>query len=153
VHPLQLNTNIPHFEDKNSYLHKPDFTEAIMINEKCRVLIVEDEIIIALDIRRTLVSLGYDALEPVASGELAIEVVTEQMPDIILMDINLKGKLNGVQTAEIIVSISPVPIIFLSAINNLPDFSPSPKLKIAGYLNKPFDEKHLSDIIKQALSV
>jgi CheY-like chemotaxis protein len=119
---------------------------------KARVLIVEDENIIALDIKRTLIKLGYEPLGSVPSGERAIEAATEEHPDVILMDINLKGKLNGVQAAEIILSSNDIPIVFLSALNNIQNFSPSGNIKTAGHLVKPFEEQELFETINKALA-
>src|SRR5665647_1618669 len=80
------------------------------------ILIVEDDSLIALYLQELLQNAGYNVPDPVASGEEAIEHVrTCPLPDLILMDITLDGKLNGIETARQIEKISDIPIIFLSA--------------------------------------
>jgi len=80
------------------------------------ILIVEDDSLIALHVQELLQNAGYDVPDPVASGEEAIEYVrTSPLPDLILMDITLDGKLNGIETARQIEKISDIPVIYLSA--------------------------------------
>jgi CheY-like chemotaxis protein len=81
----------------------------------CRVFIVEDEAIVADDIAQTLKSLGYRIAGTAHSGEIAIEKICEITPDIVLMDIHLSGRIDGIQTAGEIHQRCDVPIIYLTA--------------------------------------
>ncbi|MFO7444766.1 MAG: response regulator [Ignavibacteriaceae bacterium] len=116
---------------------------------KTRILIVEDENIIALDIRRTLIKLGYEPIATLSTGEMAIEVAKKEKPDLILMDINLKGHLNGVEAAEIIISENKIPVIFLSALDNVKNFPAAQMVNASGHLLKPFEECELKQMLNK----
>jgi len=119
--------------------------------DKSRILVVEDEALIAASLARTLSSLGYTVPEPVSTGEGAISVVTFNPPDLVLMDIELIGPLNGIETAEKIHAIAPVPVVYLTA------FTDDQRLKQArltqpyGYLVKPVQTRELHATIQMAL--
>ncbi len=116
-----------------------------------QILIVEDEKIIANDIKYSLQSLGYGVSAIVPSGEKAIESVARTHPDLVLMDIQLKGQLDGVATAEQIRTRFDVPVIYLTA---YADESTLQRAKITepfGYLLKPFEERELHTTIEIAL--
>jgi CheY-like chemotaxis protein len=89
------------------------FVKKVM--DKKSIMIVEDEGIIALDIKRRLEALGYSVTTVVDSGERAIEEVLKHMPDLILMDIVLKGKINGVEASLSIREFSEVPVIYITS--------------------------------------
>lgn len=117
-----------------------------------RVLIVEDENIIALELEWQLKSLGYQVAGIISRGEDAVERAAELKPDLLLMDISLKGELDGYQTAEIIQAKYPIPVIYLSA------FFDDKTLKKAAsngrksiYLKKPFSEYELKKAIDHCL--
>src|ERR1700722_4036381 len=78
------------------------------------VLIVEDEAIIAMDIRRLLIQTGFGVAGRAQSGAQALREIERERPDIVLMDIHLKGDMDGVQTAEIIRSRYGLPVIYLT---------------------------------------
>ena len=84
---------------------------------KCTILVVEDEALIAASLVNTLSSLGYTVHEPVATGEYAIRAVKTGQPDLVLMDIELIGKMNGIVAAEKIRAIADIPIVYLSLIH------------------------------------
>ena len=116
-----------------------------------KILIVEDESIVALELKSRLTDLGYSICGIVASGNEAIRLTNEQKPNIILMDINIKGSLDGVETAEKIKGIYDIPIIFLTA---FADSSTLERAKITqpyGYIIKPFEERELHTSIEIAL--
>lgn len=117
-----------------------------------KILIVEDENIVALDLRHTLVKLGYKVTSIVNSGEQAIQKVKEEKPNIVLMDIMLKGFLTGVQAAEIIFEEFQTPIIFISAYPSDKTLVGS-NIKPYGYLSKPINEYKLFEAIEGNLSV
>ena len=82
------------------------------------VIVVEDEGIVALDIKDQLKNLGFNVLYLISSGEKAVTKVCEDHPDLILMDITLKGKMDGIEAAQEILEIVKIPIIFLTANTN-----------------------------------
>jgi CheY-like chemotaxis protein len=79
------------------------------------ILIVEDERIVARDIEKRLKKLGYQVIGSVASGEEALRQAQLTLPDLVLMDIQLKGQLDGIQTAEHIHTDLDIPVVFLTA--------------------------------------
>ncbi len=114
------------------------------------ILVVEDEFLVAADIEESLLSLGYTVQNTVASGKDAIEEVEKQLPDLILMDIILKGDMTGIEAATIIGQKHDVPVIFLTA---NADVATIEKAKISlpyGYIIKPFSEKDLQTNIEIA---
>ncbi|OEU60867.1 MAG: hypothetical protein BA870_09755 [Desulfuromonadales bacterium C00003094] len=82
--------------------------------QKTRVLLVEDEAITALAMNMALKNMGYATCEPVATGLKALERLPLDKPDVILMDINLTGNMDGIETAHRIRTLGPTPIIFIS---------------------------------------
>lgn len=118
---------------------------------KTNVLVVEDESIVSKDIQHSLKKLGYNVVGSSATGEKAIELARQENPDIILMDIMLKGEMNGIETADIIRQEMRIPIIFLTA---YADESTLTKAKITepyGYIIKPFKEIDLHTSIEMAI--
>ncbi len=114
------------------------------------ILIVEDEFLVAADIEESLISLGYTVQNCVATGLGAIAEVEKNLPDIILMDIVLKGEMNGIEAATLINKKHNVPIIYLTA---NADIGTVEKAKISlpyGYIIKPFTEKELHTNIEIA---
>ncbi len=123
------NTAIKHYENKDT-------------ESKIKIIVVEDEAITALNLKYDLEDLGYEVLETIDNGPEAIEKCNEIYPDIVLMDINLKGNMNGIEAADEISEIG-IPIIFLTA--NTDDLTAFEALKTApyGYLSKPYSNKDL----------
>jgi len=116
-----------------------------------RILVVEDERIVANDIRNTLERSGYAVVAMVASGEDAILRARELNPDLILMDITLAGKLDGIQAAQEIQRTQGIPIVFMTA--HL-DEATLQRAKITGpfgYVLKPFEERELHTTLEIAL--
>ncbi len=116
-----------------------------------KILIVEDELIVAMDIERMLVAFGHEVCEKVSLGERALEVVEAKRPDLILMDINLKGKLDGVETARRIKSRFDIPIIFMTASVEDKVKGWKDELKVSDYIKKPIDENELKTKVEKAL--
>ena len=123
-----------------------------MENLKPKVLIVEDESITALDLKKNLEA--YDNVEVDVSnnGLDAIMKVEEEKPDLILMDIMLKGRLNGIDVADIISKKRDVPIIYISAYTDDETVLNAHTTKPFAFLGKPFDESKLHQTINNALS-
>lgn len=116
------------------------------------ILVVEDEIIIGMDIRNSLIKLGYNVPGVVATGEKAIEKAEKIQPDLILMDIILKGDIDGIQAAEQIRDRLNLPVVFLTAHTDLTTLERAKKTQPFGYIVKPFQEKDLQTTIEIALA-
>src|ERR1035437_1352272 len=115
------------------------------------ILIVEDEKIVAMDIAGSLTSFGYEVSGIVASGKEAIDLVEKNLPDLILMDIKIKGDIDGIQTAEILRSHYDIPIVYLTAFADENTLSRARITAPYGYIIKPFDKKTAHNIIEISL--
>jgi DNA-binding LytR/AlgR family response regulator len=118
---------------------------------KIKVLIVEDESIVARDIQFSLNKLGYSVCGIASSGEKALDTAFIEQPDLVLMDIMLKGAVSGIDTALKMKALLDVPVIFLTA---YADEATLEKAKIAepyGYIIKPFKEVELQTTIEVAI--
>jgi diguanylate cyclase (GGDEF)-like protein/PAS domain S-box-containing protein len=115
------------------------------------ILIVEDESIVALDIQSRLENSGYSIAGSVRTGEAAIELVEKLTPDLVLMDIQLKGKLDGIETAEIIRAQFNLPVIFLTAFADEETLRRARVTEPFGFILKPFEELSLAPTIEMAL--
>lgn len=117
-----------------------------------KVLIVEDEIIIATDIQYALEKLGFQVSDIVSTGEESIERASRMHPDVILMDIKLKGKIDGISAAEHIYKQFRIPIVYISAYGDERTMKKLQSVKCYGFLNKPFEENELKTVIEAALT-
>lgn len=118
---------------------------------KARILVVEDEWIIANDIKDTLIDLGYRVSAIAASCEEALALVEEEPPDLVLMDIVLKGDKNGIETAMEIRGRYDIPVIYLTAYDNQFLVDQAKQTDNYGYLLKPFKDRELDIAIDMAL--
>lgn len=118
---------------------------------KSRILIVEDERLVAEDLRDTLTQVGYSVTGIVASGEKAVERVPEAAPDLVLMDINLGGDMDGIAAAEIIRSRFGTPVVYLTAFSNDRTLARARETDAFGFIVKPFQEKAVIAAIEMAL--
>ncbi len=116
-----------------------------------RVLIVEDESIVAMEIEERLKTMGYCVVGTVVGGEEAISVAEREKPNIILMDIILRGELDGVATAEIIHKNLQLPIVYLTAHSDEATLQRAKTTQPYGYVIKPFNETDLYTAIEMAL--
>jgi CheY-like chemotaxis protein len=116
-----------------------------------RILIVEDEKITGMDIRQTVQEFGYEPIGPVASGEDAVTSALVQRPDVVLMDIALKGPMDGIQAAEVIRSQYLCPVIYVTAHSNLTTLDRAKVTEPSGWILKPVDEEELHTAIQRAL--
>ncbi len=119
--------------------------------ESPRILVVEDEWIVAEDIRTSLNNLGYDVTSVAASGEEAIQKAEEEAPDLVLMDIVLQGEMDGIEAAGRISSSFDIPVIYLTAYSNPQLLEQAKQTGPFGYMIKPFREKGLHTAIEMAL--
>ena len=115
------------------------------------ILIVEDENIVALDMKMRLESLGYRVMGVVDSGAAALEFLSSSVPDLILMDIKLKGNVDGIETARAVRERLNVPIIFVTAFTDEQTLERAKLASPYGYIVKPFHERELRIAIELAL--
>lgn len=118
---------------------------------KTSVLVVEDESIVAKDIQNSLKKLGYNVPSVENTGEDAIQAAGEHKPDLILMDIMLKGDISGIEAAEQIRQRYQIPVIFLTAYADESTLSKAKVTEPYGYIIKPFKEIDLHTSIEMAL--
>jgi len=118
---------------------------------KPRILVVEDEAIIASDIQQQLVKLGYEPVGHAVSGEAALELARELTPDLVLMDIQLAGDMDGIAAAKAIRELSSVPVVFLTAFGEDHTFERARHTDPFGYVVKPFSERELRATLAIAL--
>ena len=116
------------------------------------ILIVEDESIVALDIKDKVERLGYNVLAVVSSGEKAIEEVKKVQPELVLMDIVLKGEIDGIETARQIREHFDIPIIYLTAHSDTQTLTRAKITGPFGYLVKPFVDSELRKAIETVLN-
>jgi PAS domain S-box-containing protein len=115
------------------------------------LLIVEDDGILAANLEAVLTELGYGVLGPVSTGEAALALLEQQPADLVLMDIELDGALNGIETAAIITGRSDVPIVFLSGFSQDPLLEQAKSTTPYGYLIKPVPERELAATVALSL--
>ena len=116
-----------------------------------KILIVEDESIVAMDLKQRLAAMDYEVTATVSNGAAAIDQVSACLPDLILMDIQIKGDIDGIETAEIIQKKFEVPIVFLTANSDIATVTRAKKTGPLAYLLKPFENKSLQTTIEIAL--
>jgi two-component system, response regulator PdtaR len=118
--------------------------------KKAAIFIVEDEAIVAEDIRETVKKLGYSVCGIARSGEVAIEKVRETRPDLVLMDIHLAGPMDGVEAARQIYSLFKIPVIYITAHADDELLERAKVTEPYGYILKPYDERELHSVIEMA---
>lgn len=119
--------------------------------ESCKLLVVEDEAVSALDIMETVEGLGHTVVDHVMTGSEAIAKAKEHTPDLILMDIKLKGEMDGIQAATTIWETQGIPIVFLTAFADEATLSRAKLAQPYGYVLKPFEEDDIRTSIELAL--
>lgn len=118
---------------------------------KTNVLVIEDESIVSKDIQHSLKKLGYNVVGAASTGEKAIELAAELKPDVVLMDIMLKGQMTGIEAAEQIKSNMSVPVIYLTAYADEGTLAKAKVTEPYGYIIKPFKEIDIHTSIEMAL--
>jgi len=116
-----------------------------------KILIVEDEKLIALEIAARLERLGYNVIGNAVNAEEAIDFVEKFMPDIIFMDIRIEGETDGIETAKRVQAIAGIPIIYLTAYADQETLNRAKETNPHGYLTKPIQEKELRITLEMAL--
>src|SRR5690349_20878987 len=115
------------------------------------VLVVEDEKIVAADIRENLRSLGYSVPAVISSGEEAITEASQNHPDLVLMDIQLKGRIDGIEAARLVQGRLNIPVVFITAFADDATIQRAKSTDPYGYIVKPFGKKELQTTIEIAL--
>lgn len=116
-------------------------------------MIVEDEALIAIDIQNKLKSCGFEVVETAPTGKKAIKKAEEINPGLILMDINLRGKLDGIETTEKINNLFDIPIIYMSTFSDKSTFERIKRTNHYGFMNKPIRMELLLLSIDAAISI
>ncbi len=120
---------------------------------KAKILIVEDERIVAVDIKSSLELFDYDVLGIISTGEEVLAFVENNKPDLILMDIGLKGDMDGIETTIKINEKYQIPVIFLTAFEDEKTFQRAQKTIFSDYLIKPFEDEQLNNTIGKVLNL
>jgi len=116
------------------------------------ILVAEDERLVAHNLKKTLERMGYSVPVTVAYAEQALQVVAKRRPDLVLMDIRLKGEMDGIEAAEVIKSEFNIPVVYLTSYSDEETLARAVSSRTYGYLLKPFQERALEITIKLALS-
>ena len=117
-----------------------------------QVMIVEDEAIVSIDIRENLINFGYQVVGISSSGEDTIKNALKNRPEIILMDIELEGEMNGIETARQIKSQLDIPVIYLTSFSDDTMLAKALETEPSGYLLKPFFARELHTTIQTAIN-
>ena len=116
-----------------------------------RILIVEDEYIVAADLEMKLTRLGYQVVGSTVTGEEAIVLAEKHRPDVVLMDIQLQGRMNGMEAAETIRTINRIPIIFITAFAGMLPGGKQAEAVSEMCLSKPFSATELKEKLEALL--
>jgi CheY-like chemotaxis protein len=127
------------------------FSEVIPHSAGTRVLVVEDEAVVALHLRQGLTKLGYTLAGVATNGEQALKMIQEVFPDLVLMDIHIQGELDGIETAKRIPRYLHIPVIYLTAYSEDTTLKRAGDTHPYGYLIKPFLDRELHATMKMAL--
>lgn len=119
--------------------------------EKKKIMVVEDERIVARDLARQLTELGYNVVATAYSGEEAVEKAGEVHPELVLMDIVLAGKIDGTEAAEKIMALADTPVVYLTAYADEKTFARAKSTGPSGYLLKPVEKRQLHVTIELIL--
>jgi two-component system, response regulator PdtaR len=117
-----------------------------------RILIVEDEMILAMSLKQDLMDLDYNIVDVVDTGKKAIKSANKLKPDLILMDITLKGEMDGIETAEQINGKLDIPIIYMTGYSCDDVLNRAKKTKTYGYITKPLNKEEVDTTIQKAIS-
>jgi len=115
------------------------------------ILVVEDESIVAMDLQHRLIAMGYSVPTVAASAQDALKKAAEVRPDLVLMDIRLRGDMDGIEAAEQIRDLLDVPPVYLTAYTDEDTLRRAKITEPFGYIVKPFDERTLRSTVEMAL--
>ncbi len=117
-----------------------------------RILVVEDERIMALNLRALLQRMGYTVVGVAASGPQAIDHAAQLTPDLVLMDIRLKGSMDGIEAAQCIRAERQIPVVFISAFSDERTLERAVPRQSFLFIRKPFNERSLQATLEKALN-
>lgn len=117
-----------------------------------RILVVEDESVVAANLQESLIEMGYDAVDWVPSGEAAIDLAEREHPDLILMDIRLSGRLSGIEAARQIWQRLQIPVVYCTAHSDPDTLTQVQTTESYGYLVKPFQSGAVRAAVELALA-
>lgn len=117
-----------------------------------KILVVEDEGIVSIDIRNMLKNLGYTIAGVAFLGEEAVQKAESTQPDLVLMDIGLKGEIDGIEAAKTIRDRFHIPVVFLTGFADENTLTKAKEADPSGFIIKPIKEEELTATIKKALS-
>ena len=117
-----------------------------------QILVVEDETIIALELKHTLEDLGYQVTDVMEKGETVVDIAREQPPDLILLDIQLKGDMNGIEVGQTLRRQDNIPILYLTANADQATMEQAKETAPWAFLTKPVEDHELRNAIEIALS-
>jgi PAS domain S-box-containing protein len=120
------------------------------MNSPSRILVVEDESIVAFNLQQRLAQLGYDVPAIAVSGEECLEMVLQTLPDLVLMDIHIQGDMDGIEVASRLRETHSTPVIYLTAYSEDSTLERARQTRPYGYLLKPFSERELHATIQMA---
>jgi signal transduction histidine kinase len=118
---------------------------------KTRVMVVEDERIVALNLERRLTKLGYEISSLATSGSQALQAIERDKPDVVLMDVNIEGEIDGIETASRIPNVYNIPVIYLTAYSEEATLQRARGTRPYGFLLKPISERELHATIQMVL--
>jgi len=118
---------------------------------KPKIMIVEDEVLVAMSLRLDLLDFGYEVAELCSTGEMAVKTIKQVKPDLVMMDISLSGELDGIETAKRIKDILDVPIIFMSGYSDQSMQEKALAVDQTHYFLKPFNVDELQKTLKLAI--
>lgn len=137
--------------EKIDHAFRAPANERNLMKESSKILIVEDETIVALDLKRRLTKLGYHITGTAANSDKALALVNQEIPDIVLMDIHIQGSFDGIELAALLQKLHPLPIIYLTAYSEEKTLARAKTTKPYGYLLKPFSDRELHIVIQVSL--
>ena len=120
-------------------------------SEAARILVVEDEVVVGLDLQQKLQALGYDVPQVIRYGEQVSDAVLREQPDLLLMDIHLKGAMTGTEAAQRIRATHFIPVVFLTAFSDAATLGEAKQSDPYGFLKKPVTSDSLRVTIDVAL--
>ena len=119
--------------------------------DKIKVLIVKDEAIVSMDLRYKLEALGYSVPAEVGSGEEAVDAADRLRPDLVLMDIRLRGEMDGIDAAGEIRRRFNIPVIYLTSHADEDTLARAKRTEPSGYIVKPFFDAELRAVVEMAI--
>ena len=122
-----------------------------MKDKEPKILVVEDDSVVAMDIKESLRFFGYRVVSPVSTGEAALESVEKHRPNLVMMDVKLEGRMDGIAAAEKIHAYYDIPVIYLSAYSDSKTLRRAKATYPYGYIVKPFNKNDLNTAIQIAL--